>query len=117
MKHDKPFWDLLDKLIQENNIVIDRPKGTKHPRHGFVYEVDYGFLHNTSAMDHEGIDVFLGSAGNEADAVVVTIDLVKKDAEIKLLIGCTEEEKTKICHLLNSSEYMKALMIHRGAGS
>ena len=47
------------------------------------------------------------------DAVICTIDLLKKDSEIKILIGCTEEEKAIIMRFHNDSEYMKGTIIHR----
>lgn len=47
------------------------------------------------------------------DAVICTIDLLKKDSEIKILIGCTDEEKDVIMRFHNDSEYMKGVMIRR----
>ena len=42
MKHD--FWELLQQLVDTSQIVIDRPKGTTHPRYpNSCYPVDYGF--------------------------------------------------------------------------
>ena len=32
-------------------IKIDRPFGTKHPKHGFIYLVNYGFVPNTISGD------------------------------------------------------------------
>ncbi|MDP2741651.1 MAG: inorganic diphosphatase [bacterium] len=40
-------------------IKIDRPINSKHPRHGFVYEINYGFVPNTKAPDGEEIDAYL----------------------------------------------------------
>jgi inorganic pyrophosphatase len=40
-------------------IKIDRPLGSKHPKHGFVYEVNYGFVPNTKAPDGDKIDAYL----------------------------------------------------------
>lgn len=40
-------------------IQIDRPLGSKHPKHGFVYEVNYGFVQGTLAPDGEEIDAYL----------------------------------------------------------
>lgn len=39
--------------------VIDRPLGTKHPKHGFVYEVNYGFIPNTKSPDGEELDTYV----------------------------------------------------------
>ena len=52
------FWRALDSLVDNSEIVIDRPKGTAHPKYpDFIYKVDYGYLKNTSSMDGAGIDV------------------------------------------------------------
>lgn len=40
-------------------VKIDRPLGSKHPKHGFIYEVNYGFVPDTKAPDGEEIDVYL----------------------------------------------------------
>ena len=41
------------------------------------------------------------------------VDLMKKDSEIKLLIGCTEEEKEIIYKTHNETPYMKGILIRR----
>jgi inorganic pyrophosphatase len=46
----------LEKTI---TIKIDRPLGSRHPKHGFVYEVNYGFVPDTKAPDGEEIDAYL----------------------------------------------------------
>ena len=62
MKYDKDFWKAIDALVSSGKIVIDRPKGSLHPRFPNIkYEVDYGYIENTSSMDGGGIDVWLGS--------------------------------------------------------
>ncbi|OGY44284.1 MAG: inorganic pyrophosphatase [Candidatus Buchananbacteria bacterium RIFCSPHIGHO2_02_FULL_40_13] len=38
---------------------IDKPIGTKHPKHGFVYMVNYGFIPNTQAPDGEEVDAYV----------------------------------------------------------
>lgn len=36
------------EYINKNVYVrIDRPFGSKHPKHGFIYPVNYGFVSNT----------------------------------------------------------------------
>lgn len=47
------------------------------------------------------------------DAIMCTVDLIKKDSEIKILIGCTEEEKQIIYQTHNDTEYMKGILIRR----
>ena len=43
METSDGFWNAIDKIVSESKIVIDRPKGTAHPRFpDFVYRVDYG---------------------------------------------------------------------------
>lgn len=84
-----------------NNVILDRPKGSSHPRYPeIIYPLDYGYLENTTASDGDGIDVWLGSltsAMNKTSSktltgILCTFDTLKRDAEIKLLIGCTEED-------------------------
>ena len=55
------FWKALDAPVSESEIVIDRLKGSSHPRfNNFVYPLDYGYINATTAMDG-GIDVWRGS--------------------------------------------------------
>lgn len=112
--YDSCFWSAIDRLISESKVTIDRQKGTRHPRFDFSYPLDYGYLENTSSMDGGGIDVWVGS-GNSAvcDAVICTVDLLKRDSEIKLLLSCTGEEKEAAIRFHNDSEYMKGVMIRR----
>ena len=48
--------DYLNKIV---SVVMDRPLGTKHPKHGFVYEVNYGYIPNTVSGDGEEIDAYV----------------------------------------------------------
>ncbi len=48
--------DYLDKIIK---IKIDRPFGSKHPKHGFIYPVNYGYVPNTISGDGEELDAYL----------------------------------------------------------
>ncbi len=113
-RYDEDFWNALDKLVNNSEIIIDRPKGTAHPKYpDFIYRVDYGYLNNTSSMDGSGIDVWVGSAEKKVNAVICTVDLMKRDSEIKILIGCTEEELKIIYETHNESENMKGILIRR----
>ena len=112
--YDNDFWEALDLLADNSEIVIDRPKGSVHPKYpDFVYKIDYGYLKDTSSMDGGGIDVWVGSGDKKIDAIMCIVDLMKRDSEIKILIGCTEEEKQMIYRTHNETEYMKGILIRR----
>lgn len=111
---DNDFWEILDYLVNDSEIVIDRPKGTAYPQYpNFIYKVDYGYIKNTSSMDGAGIDVWVGSGKKQIDAIMCIVDFMKRDSEIKVLIGCTEEEKQLIYQTHNETQYMKGIMVRR----
>lgn len=112
---EQRFWQHFDDLIALSRIVIDRPKGTVHPRYPtFIYPLDYAYLDDTTAMDGGGIDVWIGSlASRQLVGVLCTVDHVKRDAEIKLLLGCTPDEMQLACDILNKKDQMAALLISR----
>ncbi len=111
---DNSFWAAIDDLVNQSEIIIDRPKGSAHPKYpNFIYKVDYGYLKNTSSMDGAGIDVWVGTNGNKVDAIICIVDLLKRDSEIKILIGCTNEEKALIYETHNETQYMKGILIQR----
>lgn len=61
--------------IGENvKIHIDRKLGTKHPKHDFIYEVNYGYIPNTISGD-----------GEELDAYVLGVDSPIEDFEGKCI--------------------------------
>jgi len=44
---------------KEVEVKIDRPLHSKHPKHDFLYEVNYGFVPDTTAPDGEEVDVYI----------------------------------------------------------
>ena len=114
MQNNRDFWEALDEPAANSEIVIDKPKGTAHPKYpDFIYKVDYGYLKSTSSMDGAGIDVWVGSGEKKIDAIMCIVDLMKKDSEIKILIGCTEEEKASVYETHNETPFMKGVLIRR----
>lgn len=56
----------LDSNIETKNYIgkildikIDRPLGSKHPKHGFIYPVNYGYVPNTISGDGEELDCYV----------------------------------------------------------
>ncbi len=111
---NEDFWSYLDRLILEDQLVIDRPKGSAHPHYPeLIYPLDYGFINGTIAGDGAGIDIWLGESGeHRLTAVVLTVDLGKRDAEIKLALGCTPDELDIILNFLNGFS-MRAIAVRR----
>lgn len=53
-------------------------------------------MKNTSSIDGDGIDIWRGTdTEQKIDAIMCIIDLLKRNSEIKILIGCTKEEKKR----------------------
>lgn len=49
-------YSYLGKML---TIKIDRPLGSKHPKHGFIYPVNYGYVPNTVSGDGEELDCYV----------------------------------------------------------
>ena len=110
----KEFWAALDDLVAGTDVVIDRPEGSAHPRFpDLVYPLDYGYLSGTRAGDGGEIDVWVGGAGGcDVTACAVTVDLLKRDSEIKILLGCTQDDVETV-RAFHSSGPMRVAILAR----
>ena len=108
------FWSHLDQLVGASRVVIDRPRGSHHPRYPLlVYPLDYGYLEGTSSKDGYEIDLWKGSLEPKTlDGVILTVDLKKHATEIKLLLGCTEVEKQIVLDF-QKDRSMQAMLVRR----
>jgi F420 biosynthesis protein FbiB-like protein len=111
---DSTFWDFLDELVATSEVVIDRPKGSQHPRWAdLTYPLDAGFLEGTKAPDGSGIDVWVGSiSSREVQAVLFSVDLFERDTEYDILLGCTQEEQQTVLEFSNQGR-MRVQLIPR----
>lgn len=109
------FWTALDTLLSQSEIIIDRPKGSAHPKFAdIIYPLDYGYLQGTSSMDGDGIDVWLGSNRELGiTGIVCSVDLLKRDSEIKILVGCTDAERESVSAFHNQRLHMGGILICR----
>ena len=48
--------DMLGQIV---DVKMDRELGTRHPKHGFMYMVNYGFIPNTVSGDDEELDAYV----------------------------------------------------------
>ncbi|WP_375495524.1 Inorganic pyrophosphatase [uncultured Nostoc sp.] len=115
MRDSTDFWFKLDQLVAISNVKIDRPKGTSHPHYpSFVYPLDYGYLENTRSGDGADIDVWIGSlSSKKVTAIICSVDLEKRDAEIKILLGCTSEKNQAILDIQNTGSQSAILLVRK----
>lgn len=106
------FWQKIDSLVLSSNIVISQPKGSHHAKYlNMVYPVDYGYLSDTDA-----IKVFKGSEkATKVESIMVVGDILKRDLEVKLLIGCSLDEEDAILRFINQTDYQKGILVRRGS--
>ena len=78
--------DYIGKIV---NVKMDRPFGSKHPKHGFIYPVNYGYIPNTISGDGEELDAYVLGIHEPLDtfegkviAIIVRID----DNDDKLVV-------------------------------
>ncbi len=48
--------DFLNQIV---TVTMDRPMGSRHPKHGFIYPVNYGYIEGTISGDGEELDVYV----------------------------------------------------------
>lgn len=46
----------IGKLVE---VKMDRPMGSKHPKYGFIYPVNYGYVPNTISGDGAELDCYV----------------------------------------------------------
>ena len=77
-------------LGKKVKVVMDRPMGSKHPKHSFIYPVNYGYIPNTTSGDGEELDAYvLGEHKplDEFEGVVVAIIHRIDDDDDKLIVA------------------------------
>lgn len=78
--------DFLGKAV---TVIMDRPLGSKHPKHGFVYEVNYGYIPDTKSPDGEELDAYylgIDKPVEKADGVCVAVIHRTDDDDDKLVV-------------------------------
>ena len=110
------FWQKIDTLYLSSNLVISRHKGETHPNFkNLIYPVEYGHLKDTLGTNMEGLSVYVGSESKTTiNGIVVAADILIKSVDIKILVGCNEEEIYEVLHFLNSTDFQKTVFIKRG---
>lgn len=78
-------------------VKVDRMLGTKHPKHDFIYKVNYGYIPNTVSGD-----------GEELDAYVLGIDSPIEEFEGKCIavVHRTNDDDDKLIVVPEGKEYL-----------
>ena len=74
---------------QKVTVMMDRPLGSKHPKHGFIYPLNYGYIPDTVAGDGEEVDAYVIGEFEPLDrfeGYVVGIIHRQDDVEDKLVV-------------------------------
>ncbi len=110
------FWQKIDTLYLSSDLVINRPKNSVHPMYtNLIYPVDYGYLKDLHGENPDHISVYRGSLdATNVSSLVVCADILKRDIEVKLLVGCNNSEVNSILEFLNQTDFQKAVIISRG---
>mgnify|MGYP000437104229 FL=1 len=79
-----------DYLGSEVYIKIDRPLGSRHPKHGFMYNLNYGYIPNTISGDGEELDAYyvgeFEPVSDESGKVIAIIHRTNDDDD-KLIVS------------------------------
>ncbi len=79
-----------DYLGKDIEIIIDRPLGSRHPKHGFMYNINYGYVPNTISGDGEELDAYLlgeFEPVKKATGKVIAIIRRTNDDDDKLIVS------------------------------
>ena len=89
MKDSKIY---IGKMVE---VRMDRPMGNKHPKHGFIYPVNYGYVPNTISGDGEELDCYVLGVFEPIDTFkgkCIAIIHRTNDNDDKLIIVPEEKE-------------------------
>lgn len=78
--------NFLGKKVE---VTMDRPLGSRHPKHGFEYKANYGFVNGVKAPDGEDLDAyFLGvdTAIKTGSGVCIAIAHRRDNDDDKLIV-------------------------------
>ena len=94
----------LNKIV---TVKMDRPLGSNHPKHGFRYEINYGFIPGTKQADGEELDAYVIGPNKPLDEFTGTcIAYIERANDIgdPKLIVVSDEKKG-----VTDSEIMEAV--------
>lgn len=108
------FWQKVDTLLLSSSINVKCKKGTSHIKYPTMnYPLDFGYIGEDKNSDGS-ISFYLGSKSDECDTMIVAVDILSKEIDVKLLIGCSEQEEDEVIRFLNHTDFQKTIIVRRG---
>lgn len=100
------YTDARQFLGQTVAVLMDRPLGSKHPKYGYIYPVNYGFIEGTLAPDNQELDAYVlgvNEAVEEYSGRCIALIHRQKDDDDKLVVvpegvTMTDEEIRQATH-------------------
>ena len=87
-------YSYIGKIV---NVTIDRKLNTLHPKHGFKYELNYGYIPNTISGDGEELDAYVLGINEPIDSFkgkcIAVIHRLNDDDD-KLIVTPEDKEFT-----------------------
>ena len=86
--------DVKDYIGKVVSVQIDRQLGSKHPKTGLMYPINYGFIPNTVSGDGEEIDAYILGVFEEVESFegkVIAVLHRLNDDDDKLIV-CPESK-------------------------
>ncbi len=86
--------DFLGKTV---TVKMDRPLGSRHPRYGFVYPINYGFVPDTLSPDGAELDAYvLGVPGPLSKFTGQCLAVIRRtdDEDDKLVVAAAGQSFT-----------------------
>ena len=118
LENNAYFWQKIDTLLFSLTYEKSRdPKGVHPTYSNLVYPLEYGYLVDVDeGNEYVHIGVFKGNGSNrQVNAVVICADILQKELDVKLLIGCTDDDERAVLEFLNQTEFKKTILVRRGS--
>ena len=112
---DSKSFALAKKLLHKKvRIKIDCQLGSKHPKWGFVYEVNYGYVEGVISPDGEELDAYLlkiDQPVEEFEGVVVAI-VHRTDNDDDKLVVIPEGESVSDEEIEKATQFQEKFFKH-----
>ncbi len=83
-------FELAEEFLGKKvTIKIDRPLGSKHPKRGYIYPVNYGYVPGVIAPDGEELDAYYLGVDfplDEAEGICIAVSHRPNDDDDKLIV-------------------------------